>query len=225
LKPTSYNTGVIPRDWKFANTVPIYKKGNKAEVSNYRPVSLTNVVCKVMESIIRDHVMKHFLKNDLFSNRQCGFLKGRSTVLQLLRIIDEWTLNLDSGGGQIDCICMDFEKAFDKVPHRRLISKLHSYGINSKIISWITYFLENRQCRVTVNGKFSTWHDVISGIPQGSILGPLLFIIYINDLPDYCNDLHTKLYFYADDTKLYRHIFNTVDCSIEIANCKTIYRG
>jgi len=106
---------------------------------------------------------------------------------------------------------MDFEKAFDKVPHRRLISKLYSYGINSKTISSITDFLVNRQFRVTVNGKFSTWHDVISGMPQGSILGPLLFIIYINDLPDYCNDLHTKLYIYADDTKLYRHIFNTAD--------------
>ena len=103
---------VIPRDWKFANTVPIHKKGNKAEVSNCRPVSPTNVICKVMESIIRDHVMKYFLKKDLFSNRQYGFLKGRSTVLQLLRIIDEWTLNLDLGG-QIDCIYMDFVKAFD----------------------------------------------------------------------------------------------------------------
>ena len=100
---TSYNTGVIPWDWKFANTVPIYKKGNKAEVSNYRPISFTNVVCKIMESIIRDHVMKHFLKNDLFSNRQYGFLKGICTVLQLLRIIDKWMLNLDSGA-QIDCI-------------------------------------------------------------------------------------------------------------------------
>jgi len=106
---------------------------------------------------------------------------------------------------------VDFEKAFDKVPHRCLVSELHSYEINSKIISWITDFLENRLYRVTVNGKFSTWHDVISGIPQGSILGPLLFIIYINDLPDYCNDLHTKIYIYADDTKLCRHIFNTAD--------------
>ena len=122
--------------------------------------------------------MKYFLKNDLFSNRQYGFLKGRSTVLQLLRITEEWKSNLDLG--QIDCVYMDFEKAFDKVPHRCLINKLYSYGINSKIISWITDFLDKRQFRVTVNGKFSTWHDVINGIPQGSILGPLLFIIYIN---------------------------------------------
>ena len=109
---------VIPRDWKFANTVPIHKKGNKAEVSNYRLVSLTNVICKVMESFIRDHVMKYFLKKDLFSNRQYGFLKGRSTVLQLLRIIDKWTLNLDSEDRlTVYRVYMDFEKAFDKVPH------------------------------------------------------------------------------------------------------------
>ena len=207
---TSFNNGLIPQDWKFANTVPIYKKGSKAEVNNYRPVSLTNVACKIMESIIRDHVMKYFLDNHLFSNRQYGFLRGRSTVLQLLSIIDDWTVKLDSGG-QIDCIYMDFEKAFDKVPHRRLISKLHSYGIHSKIILWITDFLDKRQFRVTVNGKFSSWHDVVSGIPQGSILGPLLFIIYINDLPDLCNDLHTKLYIYADDTKIYRHILKSED--------------
>ena len=207
---SSFNSGKIPQDWKFANTVPIYKKGSKAEVNNYRPVSLTNVVCKVMESIIRDHVMKYFLDNHLFSNRQYGFLKGRSTVLQLLNIIDEWTLKLDSGG-QIDCIYFDFEKAFDKVPHRRLISKLHSYGIHNKIILWITDFLDKRQFRVTVNGNFSSWYDVLSGIPQGSILGPLLFIIYINDLTDLYKDVHTKLYIYADDTKLFRHIYNIED--------------
>jgi len=188
------------------------KKEAKLNVisNNYTPVSLTNVLCKVMESVIRDHIMKFFLDNDLFSNRQYGFLKGRSTVLQLLRIIDEWTSNLDSGR-QIDCIYMDFEKAFDKVPHRHLISKLQAYRIHSKILLWITDFLDKRQFRVTINGKFSSWHDVLSRIPPGSILGPLLFIIYINDLPDVCNNLHTKLYIYADDTKLYRHICTRED--------------
>jgi len=106
---------------------------------------------------------------------------------------------------------MDFEKAFDKVPHRRLISKLYSYRINKKTITWISDFLIKKRFRVVINGKFSSWHDVLSGIPQGSILGPLLFIIYINDLPDVCNDLNTKLYIYADDTKLYRHILTTGD--------------
>ena len=110
----SYTTGPLPRDRKVASTVPIYKKGSKAAVNNYRPVSLTNVVYKVMESIIRGHVMQYFLQNDFFSSKQYGFLKGRSTALQLLKIVDEWTLHLDTGG-QIDCIYMDFE-AFDKVP-------------------------------------------------------------------------------------------------------------
>ena len=115
----------IPNIWKCANISPIFKKGRKDDVNNYRPVSLTCILCKVMESIVRDKIMEHFVLNKLFTNRQFGFLKGRSTVTQLLQILDDWTETLESGG-RIDVIYTDFEKAFDKVPHRRLLSKLRS---------------------------------------------------------------------------------------------------
>ena len=110
-------------------------------------------------------------------------------------------------GSQIDVIYTDFEKAFDRVPHNRLISELHSYNINADHINWIKAYLENRVQRVRINSCFSNWAQVISGILQGSILGPLLFIIYVNELPDIC-DSGSKLFLYADDAKIYKHIFN-----------------
>ena len=205
----SLETKKIPGVWKCANIAPIYKKGRKDEVSNYRPVSLTCVTCKVLESVIRDHLMEHFIVNKLFTNKQFGFLKGRSTVTQLLQILDEWTESLESGG-RIDVIYTDFEKAFDKISHKRLISKLKSYKIHSSIVEWIKNFLSDRKQRVRVNGEFSGWADVLSGIPQGSILGPILFIIFINDLADICAD-NIKLFLFADDAKMYYHIKDTAD--------------
>jgi hypothetical protein len=207
----SINSGELPEDWKLATVVAIHKKGNKSDVKNYRPVSLTCILCKVMESFIRDHIMEHFFINKLFTNKQYGFIKGRSTALQLLALLDKWTQDLEEGG-QVDVLYTDFEKAFDKVPHRRLIAKLEDYGIRVDIINWIKGFLFNRKQQVKINGSYSKWSPVISGIPQGSILGPLLFIIYINDLPEIIEKF-ANMALFADDAKISKHIVNKQDSS------------
>jgi len=125
-------------------------------------------------------------------------------MLQLLDMLDKWTEYLESGG-QIDAVYTDFAKAFDKVPHKRLLSKLHSYEINNNIINWIKDFLAAMKYRVKVNGSYSSWAEVTSGIPQGSVLGPFLFLIYINDLIDCCEP-YSDVYLFADDAKIFCHI-------------------
>ena len=199
---TSLRTSTLPTEWKLAWVSAIFKKGDKKLASNYRPISLTCIACKCMESIIRTHITNHMKINNLLSNRQYGFISGRSTTLQLLNVLDLWTLSLDNGH-QTDVIYMDFQKAFDKVPHKHLISKLASYGISQQIIDWTRNFLSDRQQKVIVNGKASKIHKVTSGIPQGSVLGPLLFVLYINDMPELVT---SHVYLFADDTKIFRTI-------------------
>lgn len=216
----SLNTGLLPSDWKTSNISVIHKKGPKHNVENYRPISLTCIACKIMESIIRDHLVQYFSDNNLFSNYQYGFIKGRSATLQLLNILDDWTSALDSGK-QVEIIYTDFAKAFDKVPHQRMLVKLRGYGLDSKLISWIGDFLCFRTQRVRIDNSYSSPTHVKSGIPQGSVLGPILFVIYINDLPDVCHDL-CSLFLFADDAKLYKVISQYSDLTLLTQACQAL---
>ncbi len=215
----SLDSSQLPNIWKKAKITAIFKKGDRRHPGNYRPVSLTSIVCKVFEKLVREHIISHFKNNRLFSDKQYGFLDGRSTSLQLLKVLDHWTDALDSDD-IIDCIYMDYAKAFDKVPHRRLISKLSSYGIHNSIIQWIDAFLTDRYQQVAVNGALSGLQKMTSGIPQGSVLGPLLFVIYINDLPDL---LQSQPYLFADDTKIFRVIKNNRDQEILQSDLDKLY--
>ena len=148
--------------------------------------------------------------NDLLSDKQFGFIKGRSTVLQLLKVLDSWTKTLENGGC-IDVVYCDFMKAFDKVPHCRFIGKLQSYGIKGKILDWVAAMLSHSSQLVRVNNSFSSWQEVTSGIPQGSVIGPLIFVIFINDLPEVINS--SELLLFADDMKLLYAIYTEEDCT------------
>lgn len=206
----SFETGILPTDWKVANITAIFKKGERSDPGNYRPVSLTSVVCKLMETLLREEIILHMKENNLFSKKQYGFISGRSTALQLITVLDKWTEALDEGKA-VDVVYCDFQKAFDRVPHKRLMEKIQCCGIEGNYLKWIENFLMHRKQRVVVNGKESCWSEVISGVPQGSVLGPLLFVIFINDLPE-CIKNRSELYLYADDTKIFRTIENTEDC-------------
>ena len=207
LLNTTMEKNEIPADWKKAYVSPIFKKGARNVAANYRPISLTSIPCKIMESIVKEAILKHMVENNLLSPKQFGFISGRSTVTQLLKYLNQCVETLVTGG-VVDAIYLDFAKAFDTVPHSRLLGKLRSYGINGNILKWIEAFLRNRTQVVKVNGEESFSAPVLSGIPQGSVLGPLLFVIYINDLPD---NINSDSFLFADDTKILRHITSAED--------------
>ena len=193
----SISSGVIPADGKVARVRPIFKKGSRKKPGNFRPVSLTSVVWKMLESIIRDKILAH--AESMLSVHQHGFLRGKSCLTNLLETLEAWTKSVDDGSG-VDVVFLDYQKAFDTVPHKRLLKKLEAYGLTGKVLCWIKSFLTNRKMQVSLGDACSEWVEVSSGVPQGSVLGPLLFILYVNDIPEI---VKSAVKMFADDAKLF----------------------
>src|SRR6266516_3209982 len=186
-------------DWKEANISPIFKKGDKANVENYRLVSLTAFYGKVLEKIIKKHIEEFLVNTNFITNSQHGFMKGRSCLSNLL-ICQNEIVNMIDSGSPVDIIYLDFQKAFDKVSHGILMNKVRKAGIVGKLADWLENWLKGRTQRVGINGLYSEWAEVSSGVPQGSILGPLLFTIFINDLE---LGIKNNMLKFADDSKLW----------------------
>ena len=203
----SIDTGEIPKEWSLANICPLFKKSDRSLACNYRPVSLTCVPCKLLEHIVCSNIMAHLDEYKLLSDRQHAFRKGHSCETQLTTVINDWPKILDNRG-QVDTFILDFEKAFDTPPHELLKSKLFGYEIGGKTLKWIDSFLCFRQQRVVVNGVKSDWAPVLSGVPQGTVLGPLLFSLYINDIS---SDIESEIRLFADDCVCYREIKDEKD--------------
>lgn len=195
----SLSSGILPSHWLQALVTPIFKKGSKTSAENYRPVSLTCILCKILEKIIVRQIIKHIVENHFASKRQHGFTSGKSVTTNLLEVMNIWTEAL-MHHIPIDVLYLDYQKAFDTVPHLRLLKQVQSFGITGEALNWLKAFLSDRKQKVIVNGSESQWVSVLSGIPQGSILGPVLFSLFVNDLP---GEVQCLISMFADDTKIY----------------------
>jgi hypothetical protein len=180
--------------------VPIYKKAEEFFASNYRPISLLSTIAKVFERVVFKYLFNYFRDNFMISIWQSGFLLGTSTVTQLIEIYDQFCKAV-SNGKDIRVVFLDISKAFDRVWHDGLIHKLKAHGIKGMLLKWLMSYLKDRQQRVVINGATSDWGRIKAGVPQGSVLGPLLFLIFINDITHVVR--HCKIRLFADDTCLY----------------------
>jgi hypothetical protein len=197
----SIDSGQLPESWKLSYIIPLHKKHDKCNVENYRPISITSILCKTLERIIVVNLNKFLIKNNLINENQFGFLKFRSTNTNLIVSFEDWYEAI-SIGNKIDVIYIDFKKAFDSINIEILLSKIHNIGVRGKLFNWIKNFLNNRKFQVKIENSLSSEKNISSGVPQGSVLGPLLFLLYINDLPNTITD-KVKIKLYADDVKLY----------------------
>lgn len=204
------DSGSVPSVWKIAHVSPVFKSGNRRDPLNYRPISLTSCVCKLMESCIREVMWIFWSERNLINSSQFGFIPNSSCTYQLLQYMDIITHSVDRGL-LFDAAYLDFSKAFNSVPHERLLCKLSALGIKGNLLKWIRSFLTNRTEIVVVEGMHSSPKEMISGVPQGSCLGPILFIAYVNDIDAHLNN--TTILKYADDIKIFR-TFSKDSCNV-----------
>ena len=215
------NKGIVPNELKQSTITPIHKGGSRSLAENYRPVALTSHVIKIFEKVLRAHIVQHMNENNLFNPSQHGFRSGRSCLSQLLEQYN-LILNILDEDANADVVYLDFSKAFDKVDHAIVLQKIKRLGIDGKILKWLKSFLTERKQSVMVNGVKSEPQNVLSGVPQGSVLGPLIFLILIGDIDK--DILNSFVKSFADDTRASKQVKTVEDVALLQLDLEKIYK-
>jgi hypothetical protein len=212
--------GHLPNDWKIARVTPIYKgKGSKEDINNYRPISVIPTIVKILEKCVKVQIVDYFISNNLFSSAQSAYLQNHSTQTALHQFVDHCLKNMDDGLVNVACF-LDLSKAFDTLNRKKLLTKLEKYGLSKNCIKWFDSYLSNRSQIVVSNSSTSQPNNISVGVPQGTILGPILFIIYLNDLPNAVKD--ALIVIYADDTTLVTAAFTLQEAIFKMQTCLDI---